>query len=130
MSRRNLSHKVVMSILEFETTFVTNDHRKKLFEAMIAQIDENRKISEKQIILVYGSFITEKEVPADIDLLCSVIAWIQNTIPVLNDELVHIRFIWGTQLVAAEQLVRSFNEFPTNKENCRSIDKWIELDII
>ena len=58
-----------MNLSEFKTTYVTNEHRVALFAELQKFIKDVEEYFHPYTIAVYGSFITEKPDPSDIDVL-------------------------------------------------------------
>jgi hypothetical protein len=114
-----------MSLDAFQQKFANNPIREDLFRALIAQIEENRKISKEQTIVIFGSYVTEKEKPGDIDILCSLKCLV--TPRVLDSSKVQMLAACGTYLYSAKKIIHNFHQMPGNIENNRRIGFWVEL---
>jgi predicted nucleotidyltransferase len=108
---------------EFREAFASGDRRKYLYGLFLEELALIQSQCAVVRVLVFGSYITEKEEPHDIDLLISLIAdsdcvyevWARGLRRVHPDEVdVHY---YKTQLYVkdAEGLLRHFNANPKNE---------------
>jgi hypothetical protein len=58
-----------MNIDKFKELYVINTHREKIYSEFEDYLNTVKGYLSPCVLLVYGSFITEKEIPNDIDVL-------------------------------------------------------------
>ena len=131
-----------MTIEDFKINYVYNERRLQLFNTLIEVINYYKQHSTEFKFVIFGSFITDKELPCDIDIL-------QDT--VLNEkgkELVYLskKFEFPTivftdmhfkgkcsmdKLVynSPEERVISFNQEEDNILKSIKISNYLALDI-
>ena len=61
----------ILSLQEIESQFATNEHRRALYDLLVSQIEQTQRQYDNLSVLLFGSFITKKEIPEDIDLIVS-----------------------------------------------------------
>ncbi len=62
-----------LTLEEFSGRYASNEQRKRLFELFVEELKSIRSQCSSLRILVFGSYITNKSVPRDIDVLISLI---------------------------------------------------------
>jgi len=63
------AHVRKISISELEKEYVFNDSRNKLYHYLLMEIEYMKQFTEVLRLGIYGSFITDKPVPNDIDII-------------------------------------------------------------
>ena len=107
----------------FRERFAYNERRRYLYDMLLEELELIKSQCSIVRVLVFGSYITDKEEPRDIDLLLSLIAdrdcvyevWTKGLRLDHPDEVdVHY---YKTQLYIkdAEGLLKHFNENPRNE---------------
>jgi hypothetical protein len=108
----------------FRCDYVWNDRRQELFLNLLDEIESIRKQSKQRRVFVFGSFLTSKRIPGDLDLLLS---YEPTSIPPKlvrvhpNDIQIksNARMAFGKPVIldSKEAAIRDFNSDPANIQN-------------
>lgn len=128
-------HIKKLNIDEFAEQYVTNERRRILFEKLLEELQLIRSQCRRFRVIVFGSFITNKEKPNDIDLMISIIPdqdhifdFMTDGMQQKNDDEVDIQYQKAEYFLKnAQQLVDFFNENPLNKKNGIQIQNCVEI---
>ena len=127
-----------MNMEEFRQTYVVNSHRNKIFLELLDYANVVNQYLFPYLLLVYGSFISEKENPNDIDILLhgfvktrkirefDIRALLsQNSVHVTNDISA---LMLETKLMTASELVEWFESGDENKAKGIKVGEWVQID--
>lgn len=121
---------------EFVATYCTSARREELFAELKHAMRIVRESMDPVRVVVYGSFVTEKEFPGDIDvLLCGDLRperWTSEPFQPPSSETVHIKAtvrLPGPKptLPDAESMIAGFNE--ANRTKDIAVGHWVELEL-
>jgi predicted nucleotidyltransferase len=123
------------SINDFSRKFCFNNYREWLFQLFEEEIENLLRQSEKLRIIVFGSFITNKEKPSDIDVLISIIPnrdysyiILKKGLPRLHKEKVDVQYSKHQYfLESCESLIKTFNKNKLNKKDKIVIEDAVEV---
>ncbi len=134
-----------MRLNDIKHKFCTNEHRKKLFDALCDEVNYMEENSEELIILLFGSFISDKIEPSDIDILISIklknvsLKWsngkLLDPLPIKNKKYVdrkssHLSALEiKPELKDPEQMLAEFNYNGDNIRNGIRIKEYIKIDL-
>jgi hypothetical protein len=128
-----------LTLMQLEETYAWNDRRRELLGKLKEELAQITRCSTGYRAVLYGSYLTKKTDPGDIDL---IIAYDRRMgakncgsmeFPFLHKGDIQIKLSerqgYTTPLPSAESLVLEFNEFPTNASKDIRIepDTWMEL---
>jgi predicted nucleotidyltransferase len=124
-----------LNLQEFLETYVTNGKRRCLFDKLLEDLQVIKSQCSCMRIIVFGSYITSKLEPNDIDLMISLIPESEYVYDLMTDGLwqknrkeIDIQYQKAEYFLKdAHQLVVFFNENPLNKEQGICITECIEL---
>lgn len=129
-----------MTIPEFKEKHVSNERREELFASFSDEIAYMKDFLEEIKIAVFGSFITEKDLPNDIDII--VMGTFNDTgyqmqtehfprlIPTKNGNIHRkSKFYTGKIEKSIAELVDDFNEDTNNKKEGIFISEFIEIEL-
>lgn len=124
-----------MSMKQFRRAYAWNERRRHLYHMLLDELVGVRSQCTIMRVLVFGSYITSKEEPGDIDVLIGLIPTRECAYAFMTTGLVHRHpddvdvTYHKTQmfLQTAEQLVRFFNNNPLNQKKHIALDRVIEL---
>jgi len=127
-----------MKIEVFKDLYVTNTQREKVFSEFTDFLNTVREYLAPYVVLVYGSFITEKEIPNDIDVLLhgfvkdEKVAYFKPEI-ILSKGLVHVKYEVSackqeSIIKSNEELIGWFHEGEKNKAKEIKIDDYVQID--
>jgi hypothetical protein len=127
-----------LTIEEFAGRFSNNDRRKYLLDLLIEDLEYIKSQCSQLCVLIFGSYITSKKYPGDIDVLISLIACQESVYMVWTDglqqkhpKLVDIHYYKTQQYIKdASGLLKHFNKNPKNELQGISIKKAIEISDI
>ncbi len=123
------------TLAEFGATHAYNDHRLRLLRLFADEVEGLRLQCDRLRILIFGSYISKKELPGDIDVLVSLIpdcdhvySFMRKGLDRRHPEDVDLYF-HKTQvfMVDAMNLIKHFNENPLNKKRRITIAKAVEI---
>lgn len=124
-----------MNVEEFISLYVTNQRREELFAGLRIQLSSIMEDSSSIRVIIFGSFLTNREYPGDIDVLVSavirheaVVHYISHDVrrPIRDGVDLYL-FRCASFISEAEALVAKFN---TNKNNVKHgvlIDRAVEI---
>lgn len=124
-----------MTIKEFRAKFVTNTHRAGLFKCFQVELKKLREQCKEYRMIVFGSFLTKKKKPGDIDLIISLIPDKNCVYSIMTQGLdreyceeIDIMYHKAEYfLMSAEQLITYFNENPRNFNKFIALTEAVEL---
>ncbi len=127
-----------INLAEFYKRFAVNAARKKLYRKFVAELAMLRRQSEEIRIVVFGSYVTDKETPGDIDVLASIIVdddnfldLVQNGVRQRFPDAVDFHMHRASRfLKTGEKLVENFNEFSLNREKGIRIETGGAVEIV
>lgn len=122
---------------EFCRKYCFNEHRNELFAYFKEELHNILCQSEKLRVLVFGSFISEKAKPSDIDILISIIPnrdWayymLKKGLRRIHKEKVDVQFNKHQfSLESPESLLETFNTNRLNKKEGIRIEEAVEVII-
>lgn len=120
---------------DFSEAYVTTDRRKYLFDKFLEDLRVIKSQCSCMRIIVFGSYITSKSEPNDIDLMISLIPGSEYVYDFMTDGLwqknrneVDVQYQRAEYFLKdAQQLVAFFNENPINREKGICITECVEL---
>ncbi len=123
---------------EFRKTYAVNSHRNRIFLEFLDYANAVNEYLSPYLLLVYGSFISEKENPNDIDILLHGFVKTRklrkfdirmllskNSIHVTNDISALMQ---ETKLMTARELVEWFESGEENKAKGIKVGEWVQID--
>ena len=123
-----------MKYSEFKKVFGFNKHRLDLLSCFETEYNIIQEYTSRHRVVVYGSFITNKETPSDIDILLESVhnGGSEYPPPFKFERQIQIRQRYprlnrNYKLPTAKDMVLNFNNHKTNKEKDISIKDYIEL---
>ncbi len=124
-----------MTLKEFRTTYAINDRRRHLIKELLGELEVIARQCRKFSIIVFGSYISDKDEPGDIDVLISLLpkkncvyALLKKGLEKEHEKEVDIQFQRGEYYTrSAESLVDYFNENPLNLKKGIRIRRAVEL---
>ena len=127
-----------MNMDEFEKTYVVNDHRKRIFLEFLDYASAVKEYLSPYLLLVYGSFISDKKNPRDIDILLHGFVKTRklrefDIRTLLSKKPVHVTndiaaIMQETELMTASELVEWFESGEENKANGIKVGEWVQVD--
>lgn len=119
----------------FFEAYVTTERRKYLFDKFLEDLQVIKSQCNCLRIIIFGSYITSKTEPNDIDLMISLIPESEYVYDFMTDGLrqknrneVDVQYQKAEYFLKdAQQLIAFFNENPINKEKGICITECIEL---
>jgi hypothetical protein len=119
----------------FRKKFAYNDRRKSLVERFIEEMECVKSQCTKLRVLIYGSYLTSKKNPGDIDVFISLIPDKDCVFKIITDGLrrvhpeeVDIQFHKTQYFIQdAEKMMKYFNENEINKKNGVVMRKAVEI---
>ena len=114
-----------MTLAQFHSAFVYNRRRRRLLVALLDELAGIAERSTKMRVVVFGSFMTDKEMPGDVDaLVCAVakdefvLELQENGFPRRQpDDVDMFTYLSVRFLFTPERLVDEFNTNYKNREN-------------
>lgn len=124
-----------MTLGEFEKAFARNGRRRYLLGEMIDELEVIARQCEKFSVIVFGSYISGKALPGDIDVLVSLVPRRECVYSIMkcglekeHEKDVDIQFQRAEYFTkSAERLVDYFNENPYNFRKGIRITDAVEL---
>lgn len=124
-----------LTLLQFKKKYCFSRTRADLFDKLTAELDNIGEQIEKMRILVFGSFLSEKEEPSDIDIIISLVPNRDSMYMFMTDGLyrlypeeIDIQYNRHELLLdSAEHLIQVFNKNPFNKKQGITIEECVEL---
>ncbi len=124
-----------MALDEFREAFAVNERRSYLLGELLDELNVVARQCEKVSVIVFGSYITEKEAPGDIDVLVSLVPKKDHVYAIMtkglekkHEKVVDVQFQRGEYSTkSAEQLVDYFNGNPYNFRKGVRIARAVEL---
>ncbi|HDP80470.1 MAG TPA: hypothetical protein ENN21_06465 [Spirochaetes bacterium] len=124
-----------MDIKEFRGRFVFTKRREELLRLFLDEMKTVRSQCERVRVLVFGSFITGKEEPADMDVLLSILPNRDNVYRLYTSTLerehpreIDVQYVKSTwRLRTAESLLAFFNRNPINVKKGVRVTEAVEL---
>lgn len=119
----------------FMKKYLYNHHRKTLFDYFLDELEDIKPKCEQLRIFIFGSFITIKKKPNDIDVLINLVPNADNVYPMMKERIhtkypdkVDIKYV-KTQLflIDAESTIKHFNENPLNIKDEIKIKRAVEI---
>jgi|SRR5210317_670419 hypothetical protein len=127
-----------MNMDEFREVYVFNSHRNRIFLDFLDYANTVNEYLSPYLLLTYGSFVSGKEYPNDIDILLHGFVKTRkfrefdirmllsrNSVHVTNDISALMQ---ETKLMTASELVEWFETGETNKSNGIRVGKWVQID--
>jgi hypothetical protein len=127
-----------MKLDEFREAYAFNSHRKKIFQEFLDYASSVNNYLSPYLILAYGSFISEKKKPNDIDILLHGFVKTRkfrefdirkllsrNSVHVTNDIAALMQ---ETKLMTASELIEWFENADKNKANKIKVGEWVQID--
>jgi predicted nucleotidyltransferase len=127
-----------LTLDEFAGKFSYSDRRKYLHDLFVDEMEFIKSQCSQLRVLIFGSYITSKKNPRDIDVLLSLIACEESVYTVWTDGLrqkypkeVDIHYYKTQQYIKdAAGLLKHFNKNPKNELQGISIKKAVEISDI
>ncbi|WFF41212.1 hypothetical protein EVC62_06685 [Salinicola endophyticus] len=127
-----------MNISEFELTYVKNAHRLALFEAFLKFVEKADEYLHPYQLAVYGSFITNKPSPGDIDVILQGFVrkdkWDEYSPSILRlDGPIHVKpFITMSMddvyhLKPIDNVIKNFSNTEENKLRYFDIASYVQI---
>lgn len=124
-----------ITIDEFARKFSYNERRKYLYDLFVEEMESIQSQCSQLRVLVFGSYITSKKNPQDIDVLISLIACEESVYTIWKDGLqqkhpkeVDLNYYKTQQYIKdADGLLEHFNKNPKNELQGIAIKKAIEI---
>ena len=124
-----------LTIEEFAGKFSYNEQRKYLLDLLVDELEFIKLQCIQLRVLIFGSYITSKKNPRDIDVLISLIACKDSVYTVWTDGLrqkhpkdVDVHYYKTQQYIKdAAGLLKHFNKNPKNELQGISIKKAVEI---
>ncbi len=125
----------VMTLPEFKAAYARGRRRAELYEKLLEELDNLREQCNSFHIIVFGSYITDKKEPGDIDLMISLIPRqdcvydiIINGLRRIHEKEIDIQYQKAQYyLKNTRQLVDYFNSNPLNRKEEIKIFRAVEL---
>lgn len=127
-----------MNMDEFRVTYAVNSHRNRIFLDFLDYANTVNEYLSPYLLLAYGSFISEKENPNDIDILLHGFVKTRkfrefdirkllsrNSVHVTNDISALMQ---ETKLMTASELIEWFESAEGNKANEIKVGEWVKID--
>ena len=130
-----------MEIQKFKSEFVFNTHRQEMYANFEEYLEYLKSIFEFVTIIVFGSFITEKEQPNDIDILVfgnpNKKGWneiderlkINRGLSLDTKEFINTKFEIILSPIDADCMINQFNNQENNKQKGIEIKNYIEIEL-
>jgi len=120
---------------EFCFRYAFNEHRKKLLRLLVEDLDVIKGQCDRLRVLIFGSYISFKKNPKDIDILLALIPNRDSVYAIMKSGLrrkhpgtVDVQFNKAQRFMKdADSLIRNFNENPLNKRKGIVINDAVEL---
>lgn len=123
---------------EFREAYVFNSHRNRIFLELQDYANTVNEYLSPYLLIVFGSFISEKEKPSDIDILLHGFVITRkfrkfdirmllsrNSVHVENDISALMR---ESKLMTASELVEWLESSEKNRSRGIKVGKWVQLD--
>ncbi len=125
------------SINEFSKKFCFNSHRSRLFDYFYEELENVKRQSSKMRVLVFGSFITKKEKPSDIDVLISIVPnrdWsyhiLKKGLKRIHSDEIDVQFSKQQMFLEnCDKLIENFNTNKINKKKKIRINDAVEVKL-
>ena len=127
-----------MNIDDFKQTYVVSHHREEIFSEFLVYASTVNEYLSPFILLVYGSFISEKDYPKDIDILLHGFVKEEkfvgfNIDMVRSRERVHVKseisaLMQETKLKSESELIEWFENTENNKTKGIKVDEYVQID--
>lgn len=127
-----------MNVDEFREAYVVNRHRNRIFLDFLEYAKTVKKFLSPCLLLAYGSFVSEKEKPNDIDILLQGFVKTRkfrefdirmllsrNSVHVTNDISALMQ---EAKLMTAGELIEWFESAEKNKANGIKVGEWVQID--
>jgi hypothetical protein len=123
---------------EFKELYVNNTQRQKIYSEFEDYLNTVKEYLFPYVLLVYGSFITEKEIPNDMDVLLH--GFVKNekvasfNINMMKSKgLIHVKLEVSalkqeTVTKSNEELIKWFEEGKKNKTKAIKVGKYVQID--
>jgi predicted nucleotidyltransferase len=125
-----------LSIQEFKNEYSFNEYRETMISSFEDYLDYLKSIFKNFKVVIFGSFITEKEDPNDIDILVFGSLNNKGKSDILSQggklkkyDYIHSKFQTTNDVIETNQMICKFNNEPTNVESGISIKNYIEINI-
>ncbi len=124
-----------LTLEEFSARFADTEGRKKLFDLLVEELAVIKAQCSRLRVLVFGSYITAKSNPRDIDVLISLIPnedciyslWTEGLRREHPDEVDVHYYKTQRYIKDAEGLLEHFNNNPVNELQCIAIHDAVEI---
>lgn len=127
-----------MNMDEFRETYVFNSHRNRIFLELQDYANTVSEYLSPHLLIVFGSFISEKEKPNDIDILLHGFVKTKkfrkfDIRMLLSRNSIHVEneisaLMQETNLMTASELVEWFESSEKNRSIGIKVGKWVQLD--
>ncbi len=124
-----------ITLKEFKKRYLLNNYRKRLFKHLLEELENISGKCKCYKFLIFGSYITRKKEPNDIDVLISLIPEKDYVYSISKDGLqseffdeIDIHFMKSQYFIKdVDGLLDFFNENPLNKNKGISIKRAVEI---
>ncbi len=128
----------MMNIDKFKDSYITSLQREKIYSEFEDYLKTVKEYLSPYVLLVYGSFITEKEYPNDIDVLLHGFVKDEKVATfkidmVRSRGLVHVKSEVSmlkkeTIIKSSEELIEWFQEGEKNKAKGIKVGEYVQID--
>src|SRR5210317_1560442 len=127
-----------MNMDEFREVYVFNSHRNRIFLDFLDYANTVNEYLSPYLLLTYGSFISEKEKPNDIDILLHGFVKTRKLREfdirmLLSRKPVHVKneisaLTQESKLMTANELIEWFESSEKNKAKGIKVGEWVLID--
>lgn len=130
----------MMKIEILKEKYAINERRKVLFNQLIDEIEYLKGFTSNLKIAIYGSHITSKDFPCDLDIIiCGNLTEVglnlqtnsfPKPIPTKNKDIQRKgNFRFNSECMDVIEIINGFNNNEENKKNNITIQNFIEIEI-
>jgi len=124
-----------INLRAFRKRFATNDRRREIFQSLVDELGLLRSQCQAMRVLVFGSYITDKDEPGDVDVLVSGvprqdIAFEVEVHGFARGEHPDVDLFWERAVrfpATPERLIERFNRNASNRESHIEIVRVVEV---